>query len=180
MWSELFIWLERYSGVSYDFSEDIASIKGDIAFIDTYDWFNVISNLFDNLSEAIDVVDEFGDNLTDELPNKKKVKNMLTSYVISNLLDNVNDIKRKLNIDIVDISNSDTLIQHINIIMELIQMLSENEMDDIFKQQLFEKHEEENGNTFTEILNIQKDDITNMYFTVSSIQQDYFDSLDEN
>jgi succinate dehydrogenase flavin-adding protein (antitoxin of CptAB toxin-antitoxin module) len=57
---------------------------------------------------------------------------------------------------------------------------SENEMDDIFKQQLFEKHEEENGNTFTEILNIQKDDITNMYFTVSSIQQDYFDSLDEN
>ena len=180
MWSELFIWLERYSGVSYDFSEDIASIKGDIAFIDTYEWFNVISNLFDNLSEAIDVVDEFGDNLTDELPNKKKVKNMLTSYVISNLLDNVNDIKRKLNIDIVDISNSDTLMQHINIIMELIQMLSENEMDDIFKQQLFEKHEEENGNTFTEILNIQKDDITNMYFTVSSIQQDYFDSLDEN
>ena len=180
MWSELFIWLERYSGVSYDFSEDIASIKGDIAFIDTYEWFNVISNLFDNLSEAIDVVDEFGDNLTDELPNKKKVKNMLTSYVISNLLDNVNDIKRKLNIDIVDISNPDTLIQHINIIMELIQMLSENEMDDIFKQQLFEKHEEENGNTFTEILNIQKDDITNMYFTVSSIQQDYFDSLDEN
>ena len=180
MWSELFIWLERYSGVSYDFSEDIASIKGNIAFIDTYEWFNVISNLFDNLSEAIDVVDEFGDNLTDELPNKKKVKNMLTSYVISNLLDNVNDIKRKLNIDIVDISNSDTLIQHINIIMELIQMLSENEMDDIFKQQLFEKHEEENGNTFTEILNIQKDDITNMYFTVSSIQQDYFDSLDEN
>lgn len=180
MWSELFIWLERYSGVSYDFSEDIASIKGDIAFIDTYEWFNVISNLFDNLSEAIDVVDEFGDNLTDELPNKKKVKNMLTSYVISNLLDNVNDIKRKLNIDIVDISNADTLIQHINIIMELIQMLSENEMDDIFKQQLFEKHEEENGNTFTEILNIQKDDITNMYFTVSSIQQDYFDSLDEN
>lgn len=180
MWSELFIWLERYSGVSYDFSEDIASIKGDIAFIDTYEWFNVISNLFDNLSEAIDVVDEFGDNLTDELPNKKKVKNMLTSYVISNLLDNVNDIKRKLNIDIVDISNYDTLIQHINIIMELIQMLSENEMDDIFKQQLFEKHEEENGNTFTEILNIQKDDITNMYFTVSSIQQDYFDSLDEN
>ena len=180
MWSELFIWLERYSGVSYDFSEDIARIKGDIAFIDTYEWFNVISNLFDNLSEAIDVVDEFGDNLTDELPNKKKVKNMLTSYVISNLLDNVNDIKRKLNIDIVDISNSDTLIQHINIIMELIQMLSENEMDDIFKQQLFEKHEEENGNTFTEILNIQKDDITNMYFTVSSIQQDYFDSLDEN
>ena len=180
MWSELFIWLERYSGVSYDFSEDIASIKGDIAFIDTYEWFNVISNLFDNLSEAIDVVDEFGDNLTDELPNKKKVKNMLTTYVISNLLDNVNDIKRKLNIDIVDISNSDTLIQHINIIMELIQMLSENEMDDIFKQQLFEKHEEENGNTFTEILNIQKDDITNMYFTVSSIQQDYFDSLDEN
>lgn len=180
MWSELFIWLERYSGVSYDFSEDIASIKGDIAFIDTYEWFNVISNLFDNLSEAIDVVDEFGDNLTDELPNKKKVINMLTSYVISNLLDNVNDIKRKLNIDIVDISNSDTLVQHINIIMELIQMLSENEMDDIFKQQLFEKHEEENGNTFTEILNIQKDDITNMYFTVSSIQQDYFDSLDEN
>ena len=180
MWSELFIWLERYSGVSYDFSEDIASIKGDIAFIDTYEWFNVISNLFDNLSEAIDVVDEFGDNLTDELPNKKKVINMLTSYVISNLLDNVNDIKRKLNIDIVDISNYDTLIQHINIIMELIQMLSENEMDDIFKQQLFEKHEEENGNTFTEILNIQKDDITNMYFTVSSIQQDYFDSLDEN
>jgi len=180
MWSELFIWLERYSGVSYDFSEDIASIKGDIAFIDTYEWFNVISNLFDNLSEAIDVVDEFGDNLTDELPNKKKVKNMLTYDVISNLLDNVNDIKRKLNIDIVDISNSDTLIQHINIIMELIQMLSENEMDDIFKQQLFEKHEEENGNTFTEILNIQKDDITNMYFTVSSIQQDYFDSLDEN
>ena len=180
MWSELFIWLERYSGVSYDFSEDIASIKGDIAFIGTYEWFNVISNLFDNLSEAIDVVDEFGDNLTDELPNKKKVINMLTSYVISNLLDNVNDIKRKLNIDIVDISNADTLIQHINIIMELIQMLSENEMDDIFKQQLFEKHEEENGNTFTEILNIQKDDITNMYFTVSSIQQDYFDSLDEN
>lgn len=180
MWSELFIWLERYSGVSYDFSEDIASIKGDIAFIDTYEWFNIINNLFDNLSEAIDVVDEFGDNLTDELPNKKKVKNMLTSYVVSNLLDNVNDIKRKLNIDIVDISNSDTLIQHINIIMELIQMLSENEMDDIFKQQLFEKHEEENGNTFTEILNIQKDDIANMYFTVSSIQQDYFDSLDEN
>ena len=52
-------------------------------------------------------------------------------------------------------------------------------MEEIAKHNLFEKFDEEHGNEYTEILNITKGDIANMHIVVTSIREDYFESLDD-
>jgi hypothetical protein len=49
MWSSIYEFLERYSGVSYDFSEDFQKISGNIAMIEPYQWYSGITNIMKNL-----------------------------------------------------------------------------------------------------------------------------------
>lgn len=182
MWQEIYNFLERFSGVSYDFNEDLMYISGYKAFIEPYEWHSGITNILDNLEEAIDIIDQFGDELYEDLPNKKALKKLLASYVLSNLIANVNNIKRILNLDDSEnICCFDDLERQIDIISELIGLLVENTIDDVLKHDLFKKHEEDEDNdSFADILGINEKDMVNLSFTVTSIRDDYFESLEEN
>lgn len=181
MWQDIYNFLERYSGVSYDFSEELESISGYVAFIEPYQWHVGIMNILDELEDAIDIIDEFGDNLHEEMPNKKDLKKLLASYVLGKLVDNINYIKRNLNIDTTDICTYDDLENQIGVLGDLIDMLVSNSLDDILKHDLFTKYEEdEDGGGLVDVLGIHKNDMPSLSFIVTSIRENYFESLEDD
>ena len=182
MWEQIYDFFTRYSGVSYDFSSDIQGITGDVAFISPRIWSMKIELILKNLDNAIDVIDEFGDNLTDDMPSKSDLKKIVAQYVLRALLKNLNDIKQALHIDITDITGLEDYENQVELMATLLVMLVENSLDDILSKDLFEtesKDDEEDDNQFVEIFGLHKNDVPNLSMTVQSIRQDYFASLDE-
>lgn len=177
---EIYDFFERYAGVSYDFDDDLANISGYKAFIEPYEWHAGITTILENLQEALDIIEEFGDNLHEDMPDKVSLKKIVASYVLRGLILNINNIKNILNIDAADISSYDDLENQIGLIGDLIDMLISNSLDDIIKHDLFDKYEEdEDGGGFVDVLGIHKNDMPNLSFTVTSLREDYFASEDE-
>jgi len=179
MWPEIYNFLEQFSGVEYDFGDDLKSISGYTAFIEPYQWKSGIDNIMEDLEEALDCVEDYAEFITDDLPRKKDLKKIITMSVLSAIISNLNNVKRNLNIENVEISNVDDLMFQIQTISDLINMLIEKTIDDIIQHDEFDKYDEENDGAFTDLLGIHKNDMTNMSFTVNSIRQDYFETLDE-
>ena len=177
---ELYIWLEAYSGVTFDFSSDFEEIQGDAAFIEPYAWVVTISEILEQLEACVGCIEKYGDNLTDDMPSKNDLKRYVTMSVLVTVLNNLNYIKRKLNIEEVDINNFDLLVRHVETMHDLIAMLVENSIEDILNKRLFEKHEKENDDSFYELFELNKKDIPNMSFTVNSIRDVYFETLEED
>lgn len=181
MWQEIFNFLERYSGVSYDFSEDFSKISGNVLFIEPYQWKVTVNSILKQLEEALDCVEEYGDNLSDEMPSKKDLKKIIASYVLGELIKNINHIKRILNIDDIDISDFDDLQHQIELLFDLVDILVNNSLDEILKNNMFEEYEDDDdGGGFVEVLGLHKNDMPNLSFTVLSIREDYFESLNED
>lgn len=179
MWAdEIYIWLESYAGVAFDFSEDFDTIKGDTIFIEPYLWIITINEILEHLGEAVDCIEKYGDDLPDDMPRKKDLKKFVTMSILSSILTNLNSIKKKLNIEEIDINNFDTLVRHVETMHDLVAMLTENPIEDVLKNRMFEKHEEENDDSFYELFEISKNDIPNMSFTVNSIRDAYLENLD--
>lgn len=169
MWEDIYGFLERYSGVSYNFDEDLQKISGYYAFSNPYDWKVSIDLIIDNLTDALDVIDDFGDNMVDTLPGKVAVAKFVTRSVIGEIVSNINNVKKNLELDTENINNIDTLQSHVELLYELIKMFVENNIDDITKHSMFDKLDESNDEDLSEKLNIHKKDIPNMWFNVQSI-----------
>lgn len=179
MLPDIYAWIEQYSGVSCDFNDDIKDVSGNVIYIDPVVWRVSISDILDNLTEAIRTIDEFGNLAPDDLPSKSDMRKIISEYVIEKLLSIVNKIKKQMSIEQVDIGRYEDLIKHVDLLSRLVEFIVQNPMEEIAKHNLFEKFDEEHGNEYTEILNITKGDIANMHIVVTSIREDYFESLDD-
>ena len=177
-WEAVYSWLEQHSGVSYDLNDDINQIKGDVAFTETFTWATKISLILDELDEALDVIDENHRELTEDLPGRDDFKRMLVTYTIMKILNEVNGIKRQLGITPTKIKTVNELLQHVNALRDLINMLKINPIEDIIKDKLFEKYEDENDDAFSELLDLHKNDMTNLWETVRSVV-DYIEDDDD-
>ena len=182
MWEQIYDFFNRYAGVSYDFSSDIQSITGVVPYISPRIWSVKIDLIMKNLEDALTCIDDYGDNLTDDLPSKSNLKKTISQYVLRALLKNLNDIKQTLNIENTDVSNLEDYENQVELMKELLLMLAENSLDDILSQNLFEtipRDEEDDDNQFVEVFGLHKNDVPNMSMTVQSIRADYFASLYE-
>lgn len=177
-WEAVYSWLEQHSGVSYDLNDDINQIKGDVAFTETFTWATKISLILDELDDALDVIDENHRELTEDLPGRDDFKRMLVTDTIMKILNEVNGIKRQLGITPTKIKTVNELLQHVNAIRDLINMLKINPIEDIIKDKLFEKYEDENDDAFSELLDLHKNDMTNLWETVRSVV-DYIEDDDD-
>lgn len=177
-WEAVYSWLEQHSGVSYDLNDDINQIKGDVAFTETFTWATKISLILDELDDALDVIDENHRELTEDLPGRDDFKRMLVADTIMKILNEVNGIKRQLGITPTKIKTVNELLQHVNAIRDLINMLKINPIEDIIKDKLFEKYEDENDDAFSELLDLHKNDMTNLWETVRSVV-DYIEDDDD-
>lgn len=179
MIGELATWLESYSGVSYDFSDDIKSLYVNVAFIDTFEWYNRISNIEQNLNSACDIIDTYGYALPNDLQNPNGIKKMLTSSLLGDLTVCINQVKQVLTITTIIFSSFETLNTHVNALKFLIDLLIEYPTTTKRMLDVFNEYDEENDYVLTESFGISKNDIPNMQFTVSDVRQSYFDSIDE-
>lgn len=183
MWEQIYNFFERYTGVSYDFSSDLQEIDGVVAYISPRIWAMKINMIMTNLNAALDCIDEFGDNLTDDMPSKSDLKKIVAQYVLRALKANLDSIKQSLHIDNTDISSFEEFEMQIELMKTLLVMLVENSLDDILSRDLFEtesREDEEDDNQFIEIFGLHKNDVPNLSMTVQSIRQDYFESLEDD
>ena len=176
-WDDIFIFLERYSGVTYDFDDDLKSIEGNEIFIDTYHWKETIDMTLERLEDALDCLDDFGDDLPDYLPGKLELKKFISNSVLTKIMRNVNNVKRILGIKITGFDGYDGLTEQVYNISELVSAMVDSTVEDVMKSDIFESDGDEDS--IVEALDIHKRDIPVMCMTVRSIREDYYASLDE-
>lgn len=182
MWEQIYDFFTRYTGVSYDFNLDLQTINDYVPYISPRIWKTRIELILKNLNDALDCIEEYGDNLTDDMPSKSDLKKIVAQHVLGALVKNLNDIKQALHIDNTDLNNLEDYENQVELMRTLLTMLAENSLDDILTNDMFEtesRDDEEDDNQFTEVFGLHKDDVPNMSMTVQSIRQDYFDSLND-
>lgn len=177
---ELYTWLESFSGASYDLTSTIYSIEATLPFISPFDWRTSIDNVLEQMDEACAVIEKYGKSLPDNLPNKQEAKRQYVMTVLGMLVENVRAVCRQLNIDIDDITTVDKLKDIVLALSELIDMFINNDIDTIKKDGLYDQHEDDNDDSFREILNVDERDLVQLSYNVSQIRSTYFMTLDDD
>lgn len=183
MWPDIYNFFEQFCGVSYDFTEDISNIKGDIAFVEPYSWQTGVNRILDDVQEALDKIDEFKDFLTDEMPTPDEMKRTIAVYVLGEMVGILNSLKQSLHIDKTDIDSFDSLEQQYFVIGKLIEMLSTHSLDELLSENLFDTYiveDEEDENLFVSLFGLHSNDVPNMSMTVDMIKEEYYESLEED
>lgn len=178
MWLELCIWLEKYSGVSYDFVEDFREIPKEMIFVDPYQWKVKLMNIIDRLGDVMEIIGQFKDDIPDYLPDEINMKSIITSFAVENLLFLINYAKQTLLIEETDIDSYDDLVNQIQYLTEFVSdVLIDSEVEEVQKK--FTNLDEENDNYYTDTFGIRPADLTNMKFTVDDIREIMSDLDDE-
>lgn len=177
---ELYVWLESYSGTSYDLVSTINSIEATLPFVSPFDWRTSIENVLDQMDEAVAVIEKYGKNLPDTLPTKQRAKRAFVMATLSSLMSNVSGVCRLLNIEIDDVNTIDQLRKVVLTISELLDMFINNDIDTIMNEELYDKHEDDNDDSFENLLGIDKRDLSQLSYNVTQIRSAYFMSLEDD
>ncbi len=183
MWPEIYNFFEQFAGVSFNFVEDLQSLAGNAIFIETYEWQTKKDDILENLQDALDCIEENGQYLGEDMPSKQDLKKIVASYVLSELVKDLNSIKQTLNIEVNDIASFDDLENQLYVISMLVEMLANNSLDTLLSENMFNTYiteDEEDDNQFETVLGLSANDVPNLSFTVLSIREDYFESLNED
>jgi hypothetical protein len=177
MLDEIYVWLDSYAGVSFDFDESMQEIGGNIPVIEPFTWHSTILIVFEHLDSACDTIDEYWQAIPDYLPSKNKMKRTLTEHTLELIVTNVRNTCNMLNIDIPEMKTMDVLKRVIETLYDLLDMLTFYTIDDIQKS-AFDDYEESNNEAFSNILDLQKEDMIQLSQTVHAIRESYYDSFD--
>lgn len=180
IWQEIYIWIESYSGCTYDIDESIEKLNDpNIVFLNRLSWKLTIEQLIDDLSDIYDIIDEQQFMIPDNLPNAEEMKKLFREKILDTVTTSLNDIKRQLHIPQINIADHRLVLYHVDVMYDLIDMLSTNSMDTITTDNLFDKYNEENDDAFINLFGISKEDLPNMHDTVNSVIDDANASDDE-
>ena len=172
-WEDLYTWIESYAGVSYDLTDLILALSGDTIFLYPTTWRNFLSILLERLNEMIDVINENYRNLPEDAPPRDTLKTDITSMVLTNIVEIVNDVKQKLGIEPSDIRRFVVLEKHVDALCDLIRALSENSLEKLMKDEWFDEYENDNDDFLTMVFQISKNDLPSMQFAINDIRQMY-------
>ncbi len=178
MFDELYSWLESYAGTSYDFSEAISEVDQQHAFIDPFNWRVSLEMVLDQLDDACDIIDRYCQALPTYLPNKKKLKRILSQDTLSRITGNIRGVCGMMNLTLDEISTIDQLKDVIETLYEFLDMMTSHDINDIIKHDLYQLHEEENNDSYSNILSVFKEDLPQIAMTINAIRSAYYDALD--
>ncbi|MBR5296380.1 MAG: hypothetical protein IKU29_00715 [Parabacteroides sp.] len=183
-WGIIYEWLDQKAGVSYDPNEDLNSIINDVAFTDPFFWCMKISFILDDMDAAIETVDEYHNELTEELPPREKLKKGIEENVISHLSSNINSVKQKLGLSINPITDVESVLENATTLRDLIMTLSSFTIEELQKRGWFDEYEDQTDNALSETLEIHKNDLIDISQTIETIRENTFiedeDEFDED
>ena len=168
-WEAIFNWLEQKSGVSYDLSEDISAISGDTAFTEPFFWQIKISFILEDMESAIETVEEYRSELTEDLPPREKLQKGIENEYVRKLTENINNVKRQLGMSITPINDAEDVLTNVGGLFELISTMKALPIDSLQTREWFDKFDEENDNILTDVLQLHKNDLVDIHQTVETI-----------
>ena len=168
-WEAIFNWLEQKSGVSYDLSEDISAISGDTAFTEPFFWQIKISFILEDMESAIETVEEYHSELTEDLPPREKLQKGIENEYVRKLTENINNVKRQLGMSITPINDAEDVLTNVGGLFELISTMKALPIDSLQTREWFDKFDEENDNILTDVLELHKNDLVDIHQTVETI-----------
>jgi hypothetical protein len=168
-WEAIFNWLEQKSGVSYDLNEDISAISGDTAFTEPFFWQIKISFILEDMENAIETVEEYRSELTEDLPPREKLQKGIENEYVRKLTENINNVKRQLGMSITPINDAEDVLTNVGGLFELISTMKALPIDSLQTREWFDKFDEENDNILTDVLELHKNDLVDIHQTVETI-----------
>ena len=174
MWPEIYVWIESYSGSTFDIDEEIEMLSDpNFVFVDTMTWKLTLAKMVDDLSDIYDIISDHHDEIPDELPNAESMKKMFAEKILGTMLNSLNNTKEQLHIEVHDIGKHEVLVKEIEVMYDLITMLAMNDKDTIINNQMFNKYNEENDDAFIEYFGLVSEDLLNMHDVVSSVIEEF-------
>lgn len=178
-WEKVFSWLEQKTGVSYDLNEDISSIGGDIAFSQPFFWQMKISFILDDMDAAIEAVEDFHDELTEDLPSRSKLQKEIENEYIRKLAENVNNVKRQLGMSITQLNDGEDILMNVGGLFELISTMKVFPIDSLQTREWFDNYDEASENVLTDTLGLHKNDLVDIHQTIETIIESLTDDDDD-
>lgn len=176
---EIYMWIEQYSGVSYDMS-DIPELYDKYApFVSPYDWKTAILMCLDRLPDAVDVINTYANYIPDRLPGKREMKSLVIQDATDKIVESVKRVTNALDLEFPKVQSLDDLANVVNVLSDLLDLLINTSLEVFTKNKVFEKYEEDNDDILEEIFEMSRSDISNMKFTVDAKREEYYDSLEE-
>jgi hypothetical protein len=179
-WIAIFDWLEQKSGVSYDLNEDISAISGDTAFTEPFFWQIKISFILEDMENAIETVEEYRSELTEDLPPREKLQKGIENEYVRKLTENINNVKRQLGMSITPINDAEDVLTNVGGLFELISTMKALPIDSLQTREWFDKFDEENDNILTDVLELHKNDLVDIHQTVETIVESLNTDDDED
>lgn len=179
-WEAIFNWLEQKSGVSYDLNEDISAISGDTVFTEPFFWQIKISFILEDMESAIETVEEYRSELTEDLPPREKLQKGIENEYVRKLTENINNVKRQLGMSITPINDAEDVLTNVGGLFELISTMKALPIDSLQTREWFDKFDEENDNILTDVLELHKNDLVDIHQTVETIVESLNNDDDED
>lgn len=169
MLAEIYSWIESRTGVSYDFNQELVDMSKDVIFFEPEEFRIDYQQIRTELTECCVAIDEFRDQIPDDLPRYDELKRLFVGTVLNGVTTIVGSILERLNIKLITFNAMGELDTTVNMLVELCDMFKYNSLEDITNNMLFERLNGDFDNAFTDALEIVPSDITNMYYVYDSI-----------
>lgn len=174
MWEAIYVWIESFSGSTYDVDDDINKLNDpNYVFLNTTEWKLTLAKMIDDLSDIYDIIADHSSEIPDDLPDAEAMKKMFAEKIIGAMVNALNDAKRQLHISTHSITKHDILVKEIETMYDLISMLALNDKDTIINDRMFDRYNEENDDAFIEYFNIASNDLSAMHDIVSSVIDEF-------
>jgi hypothetical protein len=179
-WTILFEWLEQKTGVSYDLNDAMSDIDGDTAFSEPFLWYINISFVVEDMENAIQAVEDFRNELTEDLPSKTKIQKFIENEYIRRLTENINNVKKQLGMAITPIRDAADVATNVTALYELISTMETVSIENLKTREWFEKYDEANDNVLTDVLELHQNDLIDIHQTIETIVESLNDDDDDD
>ena len=179
-WTILFEWLEQKTGVSYDLNDAMSDIDGDVAFSEPFFWYINISFIIEDMENAIQAVEDFRNELTEDLPSKTKIQKFIENEYIRRLTENINNVKKQLGMAITPIRDAADVATNVTALYELISTMETVSIENLKTREWFDKYDEENDNVLTDVLELHQNDLIDIHQTIETIVESLNDDDDDD
>lgn len=172
MLTEIYCWIESRTGVSYDFNQELMEMSKDAIFFEPGEFKISYYQIRNELTECCFAIDEFRDQIPDDLPRYDELKRLFVGTVLSGITNIISGILDRLNIKELTFNSIGELDNTVNMLVSLCDMFRNNSIEDITNNMMFERLNGEYDNGLTDTFELVSSDITNMYYVYDSIVSD--------